>query len=262
MKFSTLTVTTGDHIATITLNRPEVRNAFNETLIAELTGAFRALGNSPQVRVIVLTGAGPAFCAGADLNWMRRMAAYAPEENRADALTLAQMMHTIWSCPRPVIARVQGDAYAGGMGLVAAADIVVAADTAQFCLSETCLGLIPATVSPYVIRAMGEPAARRYCLSAERFTAAQAAHCGLVHEVVPAGALDAKVAELAMLLAANGPEAMRACKQLVHDIAGAPIDPDLMTDTANRIADIRGSAEGREGISAFLDKRRPAWLDT
>lgn len=259
MEFSTLTVTTAGHIATVTLNRPDVRNAFNETLIAELTGAFRALGDSPQVRVIVLTGAGTAFCAGADLNWMRRMAGYAPDQNRADALTLAQMMHTIWSCPRPVIARVQGDAYAGGVGLVAAADIVIAADTANFSVSETRLGLIPATISPYVIRAMGEQAARRYLLSAERFSAAQAAHCGLVHEVVPAAALDAKVAELAATLAANGPEAVRACKRLVQDVAGVPIDTDLITDTANRIADIRGSAEGREGISAFLEKRPPAW---
>lgn len=260
MEFSTLAVTTAGHVATVTLNRPEVRNAFNDTLIAELTGAFRALGDSPHVRVIVLTGAGPAFCAGADLNWMRRMADYAPDENRADALRLAQMMHTLWSCPRPVIARVQGDAYAGGVGLVAAADMVIAADTANFSVSETRLGLIPATISPYVIRAMGERAARRYCLSAERFSAAQAMHAGLVHEVVPMAALDATVAELATALAANGPDAMRACKQLLQDMAGASIDTDLITDTANRIAEIRGSAEGREGIAAFLDKRRPAWL--
>ncbi|HVL08062.1 MAG TPA: enoyl-CoA hydratase/isomerase family protein [Burkholderiaceae bacterium] len=261
MDFSTLTVTTAGHVATVTLNRPDVRNAFNDILIAELTGAFRALGDSPQVRVIVLTGAGTAFCAGADLNWMRRMAGYAPEQNRADALTLAQMMHTLWSCPRPVIARVQGDAYAGGVGLVAASDIVVAADIANFSISETRLGLIPATISPYVIRAMGERAARRYFLSAERFSATQAAHCGLVHEVVPEAALDARVAELTATLAANGPEAVRACKRLVQDVAGAPIDTDLITDTANRIAEIRGSAEGREGISAFLEKRRPAWLN-
>lgn len=261
MDFSTLTVTTAGHVATVTLNRPDVRNAFNDILIAELTGAFRALGDSPQVRVIVLTGAGTAFCAGADLNWMRRMAGYAPEQNRADALTLAQMMHTLWSCPRPVIARVQGDAYAGGVGLVAVSDIVVAADIANFSISETRLGLIPATISPYVIRAMGERAARRYFLSAERFSATQAAHCGLVHEVVPAAALDARVAELTATLAANGPEAVRACKRLVQDVVGAPIDTDLITDTANRIAEIRGSAEGREGISAFLEKRRPAWLN-
>lgn len=262
MEFSTLTVTTAGHVATVTLNRPDVRNAFNDTLIAELTGAFRALGESPHIRVIVLTGAGPAFCAGADLNWMRRMAGYAPDENRADALTLAQMMHTIWSCPCPVIAQVQGDAYAGGVGLLAVADIVIAADTAHFSISETRLGLIPATISPYLIRAMGERAARRYCLSAERFSAAQAAQAGLVHEAVPAGMLDARVAELATTLAANGPEAMRACKRLLQDVAGAPIDTDLVADTANRIADVRGSAEGREGIAAFLEKRRPGWRGT
>lgn len=259
MEFSSLTVTTSGAIATITLNRPEVRNAFNDTLIAELTGAFRALGEAEPIRVIVLTGAGPAFCAGADLHWMRRMATYGLEENRADALTLAHMLHTIWTCPKPVIARVQGDAYAGGVGLVATADIVVAVETAHFCLSETRIGLIPATISPYVIRAMGASAARRYCLSAERFDAAAAARYGLVHEVVAADALDDTVHTLANTLAGNGPDAMRACKQLLRDMTDAPIDSRCITETANRIADIRGSAEGREGVSAFLDKRVPAW---
>ena len=181
MQFTTLTVTAERHIATITLNRPDVRNAFNETVIAELTGAFRALGDTPDVRAIVLTGNGPAFCAGADLNWMKKMAGYSDDENRADALTLAQMLHTIWVCPKPVIARVQGDTYAGGVGLVAACDIAVASASANFCLSEAKLGLLPATISPYVIRAMGEQAARRYFITAERFDAAEALRLGFGH---------------------------------------------------------------------------------
>lgn len=260
MEFSTLTVTTAQYVATVTLNRPEVRNAFNETVIGELTGAFRALGGMEGVRAIVLAGNGPAFCAGADLNWMRKMAGYSLDENRADALTLAQMLHTIWSCPKPVIARVHGDAYAGGMGLVAAADIVVASDTAHFCLSEARLGLMPATISPYVIRAMGEQAARRYFITAERFTAAQAHRLGLVHELVAPDALDAAVHDLTAVLVANGPNAVRESKRLVQDMAGVTIDTDLVTDTANRIADIRGSDEGKDGVSAFLEKRKPRWL--
>lgn len=172
MNFTTLAVTVAQHVATVTLNRPDVRNAFNETVIAEVTGAFRALGDTPEVRAIVLAGNGPAFCAGADLNWMKTMAGYSDDENRADALTLAQMLHTVWSCPKPVVARIHGDTYAGGVGLVAACDIALAAEPVHFCLSEARLGLMPATISPYVIRAMGEQASRRYFITAERFDAA------------------------------------------------------------------------------------------
>ena len=205
MNMNTLTITRAGHIATVTLNRPDVRNAFNETTIAELTQAFAALGADGSVRAIVLAASGPAFCAGADLNWMKKMAGYTHAENHADALQLATMLRTIYACPQPVVARVQGDCYAGGMGLVAACDIVVAVDTAQFCLSEVRLGLIPATIAPYVIKAMGEQASRRYFLTAERFTAATALRIGFAHEVVAADALDATVAEIVKALVNNSP---------------------------------------------------------
>lgn len=259
MEFTTLTVAIDRHVATVTLNRPDVRNAFNESVIAELSGAFRALGNEAAVRAIVLAGNGPAFCAGADLNWMKKMAGYSHDENLADAMGLAGMLHTIWSCPKPVIARVHGDTYAGGVGLVAACDIAVAADHAHFCLSEARLGLLPATISPYVIRAMGEQAARRYFITAERFDAAEALRLGFVHAVVPADALDAKVGELTAALVTNSPNAVRESKRLVQDVAGRAIDDALLADTAERIATIRASEEGREGVRSFLEKRSPSW---
>ena len=247
-------------VATVTLDRPEVRNAFNDELIARLAQAFAALGLRPDVRCIVLAAHGPAFCAGADLNWMRRMADYTREENLADAGQLAAMLRTIFECPKPTIARIQGDVFAGGTGLVAACDIAVAVDTATFCLSEVKLGLIPATISPYVIRAMGARAAHRYFLSAERFSAAEAHRIGFIHEVVAAGELQAKVDELAQALAGAGPEAVQACKRLVQDVAGEPITPELVARTVAGIADVRASREGREGVQVFLNKRKPDWL--
>ncbi len=247
------------HVAEVWLNRPELRNAFNDSVVAELTAAFATLGADPDLRAIVLAGHGKAFCAGADLSWMRAMADYSWAQNEADATGLAQMLWTIWSCPVPVVGRVQGDCYAGGVGLAAVCDVMVAADGVHFCLSEAKLGLLPATIAPYVLRAMGEQAARRYFITAERFTAAQAQALGLVHEVVPAEALDAKVAEIVAALVANGPAAVKACKQLVKDVAGAPLSAALRADTARRIADTRASSEGREGVQAFLLKRDPAW---
>lgn len=249
-------------VARVTLHRPDVRNAFNEGLIAELTAAFTTLGQRADLRAIVLAAEGKAFCAGADLNWMKAMAGYSWEENHADATRLADMLWAIYSCPLPVIARVQGDVYAGGVGLVACADIVVAVDTAGFCLSEAKLGLLPATIGPYVVKALGEQASRRYFVTAERFSAAEAHRLGLVHEVVTADALDAKVAELTAALTANGPAAVRACKQLVKDVASREITPALRDDTARRIADIRASSEGREGVQSFLGKTKPGWLAT
>lgn len=258
--FETLAFAQRGAVATVTLNRPDVRNAFNETVIAELTGAFHALAKEDSVRAIVLAGHGPAFCAGADLNWMQTMAGYSDDENRADALRLAEMLRAIHACPKPVVARVHGDTYAGGVGLVSACDIVVAADSAHFCLSEAKLGLIPATISPYVIRALGEQAARRYFITAEHFTAAEAHRLGLVHELASAEALDAKVDALTAALVANSPNAVRESKRLVREIASAPIDDALLADTANRIAAIRASDEGREGVQSFLGKRKPNWL--
>ena len=247
-------------VATVTLNRPDVRNAFNDEVIAELTACFEDLGGREDVRCIVLAGNGTAFCAGADLNWMKRMAGYTRAENVADAAALAEMLRVIYACPKPTIARVQGDVYAGGTGLVAACDIAVSVDSAQYCLSEVKLGLIPATISPYVIRAMGARAAHRYFLTAERFSAAEALRIGFVHEVVTAAALDAKVDELSQTLVNAGPNAVRLCKKLVQDVAEQAIMPALVQMTVEGIADIRVSAEGREGVQSFLQKRKPNWL--
>jgi methylglutaconyl-CoA hydratase len=248
------------HIATVTLNRPEVRNAFNDEVIVELASAFSELGARADVRCIVLAAAGTAFCAGADLNWMKRMAGYSREENVADAAALARMLNVIYHCPKPTIARIQGDVYAGGTGLVAACDIAVSVDMAQYCLSEVKLGLIPATISPYVIRAMGARAAHRYFLTAERFSAAEALRIGFVHEVVKADELDTKVGEIAQALVQAGPAAVKACKALVQDVAEKNISALLIDRTVQDIADIRASDEGREGIQAFLGKRKANWL--
>ena len=247
------------HVAEVWLNRPEVRNAFNDGVVAELTAAFDQLGSDPELRAIVLGGHGKAFCAGADLSWMRAMAGYSWEENQADAARLAHMLWTVYRCPVPVVGRIQGDCYAGGVGLAAVCDVLVAAEGVNFCLSEARLGLLPATIAPYVVKALGEQASRRYFTTAERFDAAQARALGLVHEVVAVELLDAKVADIVAALVANGPAAVRACKRLVQDVAGRLVDAALREDTARRIADIRSSAEGREGVQAFLDKREPGW---
>jgi len=247
-------------VATLVLNRPEVRNAFNDEVIAEFTQAFGALGAREDVRCVVLAAAGQAFCAGADLNWMRRMADYSHAENLADAAQLAEMLRIIYECPKPIVAHIQGDVYAGGMGLVAVCDIAVSVDTAQYCLSEVKLGLIPATISPYVIRAMGARAAHRYFLTAERFDAQEAHRIGFIHEVVKVDVLDAKVAEIAQALVNASPQAVKACKQLVQDVAEQAINAELIASTVKGIADIRSSEEGKEGVQSFLQKRKPSWL--
>ena len=255
-----LSITQSGPVARITLTMPEIRNAFSDEVIQAITEAFADVGARADVRAVVLAAEGPAFCAGANLNWMRRMADYTREENLADASKLAAMLRTIAECPKPTIARVQGDVYAGGMGLVAACDMAVSVDTAWYCLSEVKIGLAPATISPYVIRAMGARAAQRYFLTAERFTAAEAHRIGFVHEVVAADALDAKVDELLKALTSASPAAVMACKTLVADVVGRDIDEGLIAYTVEAIADIRASAEGREGVQAFLNKRKPAWL--
>ena len=260
MDTQTLEITIAHRVAVVWMTREKVRNAFNETMIAELRGTFERLGADPGVRAIVLAARGPAFCAGADLDWMRRMSAYSPEENRRDARQLADMLLTIHDCPKPTIARVHGDAYAGGMGLVAACDMAFAAIGASFCLSETRLGLIPATISPYVIQAIGVAAARRYMLTAEKFDSAEAYRIGLVHDIAPADALDGKVNETLGALMLTSADAVREAKRLVREVAGRPIDEALVADTAERIAAIRASDDGREGVRAFLDKRKPRWV--
>ena len=256
---STLDIQRQGPVARVFLNRPEVRNAFNDGVIAELSAAFHELGADPTLRAIVLGGHGKAFCAGADLSWMRTMAGYTWEQNHADAQALAGMLWTLYSCPLPVVGRIHGDCYAGGLGLAAVCDVLVAAEGVQFCLSEARLGLLPATIGPYVVRALGEQASRRYFVTAERFDAARAQALGFVHEVAAADTLDAKVDEIVNALVANGPAAVKACKTLVQTVAGRPIDAALRAETARRIADIRASDEGREGVQAFLNKREPAW---
>lgn len=247
------------HVAEVWLNRPEVRNAFNDQVIVELTGTFRALGSDPDLRAIVLAGHGKAFCAGADLNWMRAMAGYSWDQNHADARGLAEMLWTLYSCPVPLIGRIHGDCYAGGVGLAAVCDVLVAAEEASFCLSEAKLGLLPATIAPYVIRALGPQAARRWFITAERFSATEAHRLGMVQVLAPLAELDPQVTSLVGAVVANGPAAVKACKRLVQDLAHEPIDPALREDTARRIADIRASDEGREGIASFLQKRPPSW---
>ena len=255
-----LTITNQGALRTLTLCRPEVRNAFNDEVIAELTAAFTEAAQAAEVRCVVLAAEGPAFCAGADLNWMRRMADYTRDENLADAGQLAAMLRAIYECSKPTIARVQGDVFAGGVGLVAACDMAVSVDSATYCLSEVKLGLIPATISPYVIRAMGARASHRYFLTAERFSAIEAHRLGLVHEVVSADALDAQVDALTQALVAASPDALAACKQLLHEVAGRDIDHALVDRTVQGIADIRASAQGKEGVQSFLQKRKPNWL--
>ena len=254
-----LEVTKKDGVARLTLNRPELRNAFDDALIKKLHATFEDVTQDQSVRVMVLAGNGPAFCAGADLNWMKRMAGYGYDENLADAKALAEMLAALDRLPKPTIARVHGPVFAGGTGLVAACDIAVGTPEAKFCLSEAKLGLSPATISPYVMRAMGERAARRYFLTAEVFDAAEAHRLGMLSALVPADALDSTVDELLKHLLAGGPEAHTSIKTLIRSVSGRRPDDALVAETAQRIAEIRGSPEGKEGIAAFLEKRKASW---
>ena len=257
---TTIDVAVASGIAAITLNRPEVHNAFNETLIAELTAALRGLGADATVRAVVLVGAGASFCAGADLNWMKQMATFSRAQNVADAKALADMLMTLNRLPKPTIARVHGAAFGGGVGLVACCDIAIGTPDAVFALSEARLGLIPATISPYVVEAIGVRAARRLFLTAERFTAAEAFRLGLLHELAAASELNERIDAVLGLLVKAGPEAQAECKTLLRAVAHRGIDAELIADTAERIATVRSSAEGKEGIAAFLAKRSAAWV--
>jgi methylglutaconyl-CoA hydratase len=258
--YTTLAIESRHGVGILWLNRPEVRNAFNEVMIAEMTRALEAFERDPAIRAVVLGGHGPAFCAGADLTWMKRMAGYGFAENHADALALARMLHRLATLSKPTVARVHGPAFAGGMGLLAACDIAVASYDAEFCLSEVKLGLIPATIGPYVLAAMGERTARRYFLTAERFNAAEAYRIGLVQEICPADELDGELNAMLGHLVAGGPAALAATKDLIRAVASRPLSDELIEDTATRIATIRASQEGREGIRSFLEKRKPAWV--
>jgi methylglutaconyl-CoA hydratase len=254
-----LDITRRDGVARVTLNRPELRNAFDDELIKKLRGAFEDISTDPSVRVMVLAGNGPAFCAGADLNWMKRMAGYGYDENLADAKALAQMLATLDRLPKPTIARVHGPVFAGGTGLVAACDIAVGTPEAKFCLSEAKLGLSPATISPYVLRAMGEREARRYFLTAEVFDAREAFRIGMLSLLVEPHELDPAIDGLMKHLMAGGPEAHAKIKALIRSVAGRRPDDALVAETAKHIAEIRGSPEGKEGIASFLEKRKAAW---
>jgi methylglutaconyl-CoA hydratase len=246
-----------DGVARVTLDRPEVRNAFDDSLISTLRKAFAEIGEDPSVRVMVLAGNGPAFCAGADLNWMKRMAGYDYAANLRDAQALAEMLATLDRMPKPTIARVHGPAFAGGTGLVAASDIAVGSKEAKFCFSEAKLGLSPATISPHVIRAIGERAARRYFLTAEVFDAEEAFRIGMLSLLV--SDLDTAIDKLLEHLLAGGPEAMMKIKELIRSVSTRPLHQALVADTAKRIAEIRVSPEGKEGIASFLEKRKPSW---
>ena len=248
-----------DGSATLTLNRPHVHNAFDDALIRRLSEAIETLQDDPKVRVVVVAAAGKSFSAGADLNWLKRAADYTPEQNLDDVRALANLLRTLHRLRQPTIAAVQGPAYGGGVGLVACCDIAVASEAARFSMSEVKLGLLPGTVSPYVIVAMGERQSRRYMLTGERFEATEALRIGLVHKVVAADALATAVQELVDVLLANGPQAMAATKDLIAAMARRPIDDRVIEDSAARFARIRASDEGREGVRAFLAKRPPGW---
>lgn len=246
-------------VARITLDNPDKRNAFDDRIIRSLTSAFEEAGANEQVRVVVLQAAGKHFSAGADLNWMRAMGTLDADQNREDALRLARLMQSIDRCPKPVIARVQGAAFGGALGLICAADMAVAADSARFCLSEVKLGIIPAVISPYVVRAMGARQANRYFMTAEVIPAQRALNMGVVHEVVPEAELDQAVDALVEALLSGGPLAQIEARDLIERVSHGPIDQAMLADTAERIARLRTSNEGQEGLSAFLEKRTPNW---
>jgi len=260
VRYDTLDVAVRNGIGLIALNRPAVHNAFNETLINELTTALEAMALDAAVRIVLLLGRGETFCAGADLNWMKKMAAFGAAENLADARALARMLSTLDRLEKPTVASVHGSAFGGGVGLIACCDIAIAAQEATFALSEAKLGLIPATISPYVIAAIGPRQARRLFLTAERITAAEAYRLGLVHDLAPAAELENRVNDLLGMLLLAGPNAQRECKALIRTVAQRPIDDGVIDHTAEQIAAVRASPEGREGVAAFLGKRTAAWV--
>ena len=256
----TLAVERQGPIGLVTLNRPDRHNAFDDALIAELTEALRSMEAEDAVRVVVLSGAGKSFSAGADLNWMKRMSGFSKDENQRDAMGLGALMRTLAHLRKPTIARVHGAAYGGGVGLVACCDIAVASHAATFSFSEAKLGLIPAVISPYVVSAIGERAARRYFLTGERFDAGEAWRLGLVHDLAPdENELDGKIGDIVEALLECGPVAQREAKDLIRAVATRPVTSELLQDTAERIARVRASPEGREGVGAFLEKRRASW---
>jgi methylglutaconyl-CoA hydratase len=260
MDYQTLEIETRNRVATVWMNRPEVHNAFDESLIRELTQAFERLDRDEAVRVVVLGGRGKSFSAGADLNWMKRAASYTVEQNLRDARALAQMLKTINRLSKPTVARVQGAALGGGTGLTTACNIAIASTQASFATTEVKFGIIPAAISPYVIAAIGSRMANRYFLTAERFDAVEAHRIGMVHEVCAPEALDDRLDEIVGALLAGGPMAQNAAKNLIRAVVHRPVDDAVIEDTAQRIANLRATPEARDGIGAFLEKRKPGWL--
>jgi methylglutaconyl-CoA hydratase len=258
--YETIEIHRNDALAVLWLNRPDVRNAMNGTMVAELTRAFGELDADRSIRAVVIAARGEAFCAGADFGWLKKVAAFSPRENEADAMRTVNMLHALATMSKPTICRVQGAVFAGGLGLVAACDIAVASQGVEFCASEVKLGMVPATFSPYVIAAIGERAARRYFLTAERFDASEAYRIGLVQEIATADELDATINEMLGALMAASPDAVASAKDLIRSIAGKPLSPAVRTETAKRMAKGRASKEGKEGVKAFLEKRKPAWV--
>ena len=256
--FETISYSLKDSGATITLNRPEVHNAFNEVMIAELTEIFKKISEDESARVVLLTGNGKSFSAGADLNWMKKMINYSYEQNLEDSLKLAELFYLMYSLPKPIIAKVNGAAIGGGTGLVAACDIAIAAENAKFSLSEVKLGLVPACISPYVIRKVGEGRCREFFLTGERLTAQKALESGLVNHVVPLEELDQAVQEKVDQLISSGPKALAMCKELLKNVPGMDFEK-AKTYTADMIASMRIGDEGQEGMNAFLEKRKPKW---
>lgn len=255
---STILAAREGKILRLTMNRPQVHNAFNSAMIRELAAAFAAAAKDPDIRLVVLTGAGESFCAGADLNWMREIIHFSFEQNLRESRELAELLYAIYTLPKPTIARVNGAVIGGGTGLFSACDIVIASEKARFGLSEVKIGLIPAAIGPYVIRRVGESAARELFLTGERFAAARALEIGLVTKVVPHEALDEKVAEAARLLLSSGPEAIAKCKELLQRVPGMSLE-EAKGYTAEMIAGLRVSPEGQEGMASFLEKRKPDW---
>jgi methylglutaconyl-CoA hydratase len=258
--YETLEIAREGSVVTLWMNRPDVHNAFNEQLIAELTLACRELDADASVRVVVLAGRGKSFSAGADLNWMRRAADASVDVNIADARKLAGMLRTLAEMNKPTIARVHGAALGGGMGLASACDICIAGEGAVFATSEVRFGIIPSAISPYVIRAIGARQAGRYFQTAERISASRAAELGLAHEAVPSAELDAKVHGIVVALLLGGLQSQAAAKDLIRAVADRPVSDELVEDTARRIATLRSTPEAREGLAAFLDKRPAAWV--
>ena len=254
----TIRVERAGRVARIVLNRPEIRNAFDDAMIRELRQTLAELGNDTSLRLLVLTGEGKAFCAGADLHWMRRMLDYSYEENYADALELSRLLRDLYDFPRPVVGRVNGAAIGGGTGLVAACDIAVAAEDAVFSFSEVKIGLVPACIAPYVLKRVGERHVREYFMTGERLTAPKALACGLVNHVVPAAGLDAAVEQVVQSIVSSGPEALSACKRVVRAVGEMGLD-EAGPFTAEVIARMRVGAEGQEGMRAFLEHRKPRW---